>query len=198
MTIKRGIVGAILMLVVGGALGAQTLTGAVEGTIKDEQGGALPGVTVTLIAKTGTRSTATDATGNYRFPAVEPGTYQVSAELSGFTPRRVDDVVMQIGKTASVDMTLKVGAMSESLEIVGEAPVVDVKSSESTNAVSQDLLFNIPINRNTGTDVMNYTPGVSNDVAFGGDRFSGSALLLDGVDTRDPSGGSAWTFYNYN
>jgi hypothetical protein len=196
--IKRRIFGAFLILAVAGALGAQTLTGAIEGTVKDEQGGALPGVSVTLIAKTGNRSTVTDATGSYRFPAVEPGTYQVSAELSGFAPRRVNDVVMQIGKTASVDMTLKVGGMSETLEIVGEAPVVDVKSSESNNAVSQDLLFNIPINRNTGTDVMNYTPGVSNDVAFGGDRFSGSALLLDGVDTRDPSGGTAWTFYNYN
>src|SRR4029453_18880522 len=123
---KRGILGAVLLsFLVTGALRAQTLTGAVEGTIKDEQGGALPGVTVTLIAKTGVRSTATDATGNYRFPAVEPGTYQVSAELSGFTPRRVNDIVMQIGKTASVDITLKVGTMTERLEIGGEAPGVD-------------------------------------------------------------------------
>src|SRR5919202_6704887 len=63
---------------------AQTLTGSITGTIKDEQGAILPGVTVTLTGKQGTQTQVTDASGTYRFPALEPGTYAVAAELSGF------------------------------------------------------------------------------------------------------------------
>ena len=64
---------------------AQTLTGSITGTIKDEQGAVLPGVTVTLTGKQGTQTQVTEANGNYRFPALEVGTYEVSAELSGFS-----------------------------------------------------------------------------------------------------------------
>src|SRR6267142_2204413 len=63
---------------------AQTFSGSISGVVKDQQGGVLPGVSVTVTGKTGTRNATTDAGGNYRFPAVEPGTYVVSAELSGF------------------------------------------------------------------------------------------------------------------
>src|SRR4051794_19949845 len=63
---------------------SQTLTGAITGTIKDEQGAVLPGVTVTLTGKQGTQTQVTDASGTYRFPALEVGTYQVTADLTGF------------------------------------------------------------------------------------------------------------------
>src|SRR4051794_27064361 len=66
------------------ALG-QTLTGSITGTVKDEQGAVLPGVTVTLAGKQGSQTQVTDSAGAYRFPALEVGTYTVSAELSGFT-----------------------------------------------------------------------------------------------------------------
>src|SRR4051812_11608963 len=59
---------------------AQTLTGSITGTIKDEQGAVLPGVTVTLTGKQGTQTQVTDSTGTYRFPALEVGTYSVAAE----------------------------------------------------------------------------------------------------------------------
>ena len=63
---------------------SQALVGTISGTIKDEQGAVLPGVTVTLTGKLGDRTAVTDATGQYRFPALEPGAYEVSADLSGF------------------------------------------------------------------------------------------------------------------
>src|SRR5437870_10635933 len=64
---------------------AQTLTGSVAGTIKDEQGAILPGVTVTLTGKQGSSTQVTDTTGSFRFPALEVGTYSLAAELSGFS-----------------------------------------------------------------------------------------------------------------
>jgi hypothetical protein len=75
---------AVLLLaaLIGAPALAQSLTGSITGTIKDEQGAVLPGVTVTLTGKQGTQTQVTDASGGYRFPALEVGTYAVSADLT--------------------------------------------------------------------------------------------------------------------
>jgi Carboxypeptidase regulatory-like domain/TonB dependent receptor len=191
---------ALLLLVVFAVpAGAQSLTGTVTGMVKDEQGGALPGVSVTLSGKTGNKTTTTGTNGVYRFVALDPGTYSVQTQMSGFAARRQDNIVVTVSQEAVVDFSLKVGGMSESLVVVGEAPVVDTTSSATNTQLSQDLLFNMPIRQgNTATNLLNFAPGINDSAAYGGDANSGNGLLIDGVDTRDPSGGTAWTFYNYN
>lgn len=126
---------------------AQTFSGTITGTVKDDQGGVLPGVSVTLTGKTGSKSATTDAGGTYRFPAVEPGTYAVSADLTGFRPSRQDGIDVTVGSSLNVDLTLHVGGLSESVNVVAETPVVDTKSSATQTEVSQDLLYNAPITR---------------------------------------------------
>lgn len=178
---------------------AQSVLGSVEGQVKDEQGGALAGAVVTLTGKTGTREATADPQGLYRFAAVDPGTYSVTARLSGFQPKQQDNVVINIGKTATVDFGLKIGGLTDVVDVVGDAPVVDVAASRTENVLSQDMLFTMPIRpSNAATGMMNFTPGVNNQSGFGGDGVTGNALLLDGVDTRDPGFGSAWTFFNFN
>jgi hypothetical protein len=82
--------------------------------------------------------------------------------------------------------------------VTGAPPVVDVTSSGTANAISQELLTAAPITRsNAATQIMNYTPGINGQAAFGGDS-GGNGLLLDGVDTRNPSSGAAFTFFNYH
>ncbi len=76
-------------------------------------------------ARPATARPTTDAEGGYRFLAVDPGTYSVTFELTGFQPKRQDNVVVTIGRTADVHVALGVGAMTESVDVVGEAPVVD-------------------------------------------------------------------------
>jgi len=98
---------ALFLLVVSAVpAAAQSLTGVVTGTIKDEQGGALPGVAVTLTGKTGSKTTTTEQNGTYRFVGLEPGTYSVQTQMQGFTPRRQDNVVVSVGKDSLVDITL--------------------------------------------------------------------------------------------
>jgi hypothetical protein len=190
---------AVLLAMAAAPLWAQSLTGIVTGHVKDEQGGVLPGVTVNLIGKTGTKATTTNAQGEYRFMAVDPGTYSVLAELTGFRPARRDNVVVNIGREANAALTLSVGGLTETINVVGEAPVVDVTSTSTDNALSQDMLFNLPIRpENAATELLNYLPGINSGSAFGGNEDYGSALLLDGVDTRDPEAGSAWTFFGFN
>jgi len=178
---------------------AQSLTGTVSGVVKDEQGGVLPGATITLLGKTGALTSAAGADGSYRFLAVEPGAYSVSATMSGFEGKRQPSISVGIGRNSAVDFSLKVSAMSETVDVSGEAPVVDVTSSSTSNSLSQDLLFSMPIRpTNAATGLMNFMPGINSQSAFGGDGSTGNSLLLDGVDTRDPGFGSAWTFFNFN
>jgi hypothetical protein len=176
---------------------AQTLTGSITGTIKDEQGAVLPGVTVTLTGKQGTHTQVTDSTGVYRFPALEVGTYAVAADLTGFSKATRNDIAISPGRELAIDLTMKVGGVAENVTVTGESPVVDVKSSATETTISQSLLFSAPITR-TAINVINYAPGINSSSAYGGGAGAGNALLIDGVDTRDPSGGTAWTFYNYN
>ena len=188
-----------LLLLAAATASAQSFTGTVSGTVTDEQGSALPGATVTLTGKGAPRTTTTDAKGEYRFTAVDPGNYTVSAELSGFRKKEIQNVPVSIGKTAEAMFSMKLGGISESVDVLGESPLVDTTSSSTDNNLSQDILFNFPIRYgNVATALLNNLPGINNRSAYGGDASSGNALLIDGVDTRDPDGGTAWTFYNFN
>jgi hypothetical protein len=197
MRVTRTVLVTLLVALVSVAALAQTQLGSVVGVVKDEQGGVLPGVTVTLTGPTGSRTTTTNTEGAYRFPAVTPGTYEVRVELTGFRPGRVGSVVVPIAGTATADMALKVGGLTEQVEVVGESPLVDTASTATDNTISQDLLYNMPIDRRS-FNIYNFAPGISNEAAFGAGSSTANALLLDGVDTRDPEGGTDWTFYNYN
>ena len=188
---------AVLVVGMPNTVSAQSLTGSVTGTIRDEQQAVLPGVTVTLSGRQGTQTQVTDADGMYRFPAVDVGTYELTAELSGFQIGRQREIVISSGRQIAIDLMLRVAGVAENVTVVGDSPVVDVKSSATETTLSQDLLYSAPITR-TAINVLNYAPGINSSSAYGGEGGSANALLIDGVDTRDPSGGTAWTFYNYN
>ena len=190
---------ALLAASIAGPCLAQSLVGSVEGIVRDEQGGVLPGVTVTLSGRMGSRTAVTDSTGTFRFLAIEPGPYDLTSALSGFATVRKGPFSVSMGRTATVDFGLTVESRRETVNVVGEAPLVDTKSAAQTNALGQDQLFSLPIRpSNAATDLMNYAPGVNNGSAFGGSADASNALLLDGVDTRDPENGTAWAFYDYN
>jgi hypothetical protein len=188
---------AALVMAAAAGVEAQSLTGTITGTVRDEQGAVLPGVSVTLTGRTGSQTTVTDSEGAYRFPGLEPGMYIVLAELAGFQPTRQENVSVSIGTSATIDVALKIKGPQEAITVLAESPVVDVRSSATDTKLSQELLANAPITR-TAINVLNYAPGINNSSAYGGDGDSANSLLIDGVDTRDPSGGTPWTFYNYN
>ena len=177
---------------------AQTQTGTIVGKVVDQQGGVLPGVTLTLVGPRRTLTAVSDATGDYRFVGVQPASYVLKAELPGFTTQQEEDVNVGMGKTVTVDFTMKLGGLAENVEVVGTASTVDVKSSATTTSVSDTLLSSMPIYSSTSTGLLNTAPGINSSSAYGGQSSYGNALLLDGVDTRDPEGGSAWTFFNQN
>src|SRR4029079_1905900 len=192
----RGLLGFVLALGLCAAPAvAPTQTGTIEGKVTDPQGAVLPGVTVTLTGPRGEQSVVSDGEGVYRFVGVQPATYSLKTELSGFMSQEVQAVAVGMGTTATGDFALKIAALSENVEVRARASAVDVKSAATETRLSSELLTQMPIYDATSTLLLNYLPGINNSSAYGAQGSYGNALLLDGVDTRDPEGGSAWTFF---
>jgi len=197
---KRTIVLAlVLVMAAAGMAAAQTLTGTISGKVVDQQGAVLPGVTVTLTGKTGVKTTVSDARGEFRFVGLTPGTYDVKSELQGFRSASQSNLDVSMGKSVDVNLSMGVGGMTEVVEVVANAMTIDPTTTATDTNMAQSLLFSMPITHNNpAVSLLNYSPGVNDSSAFGGSASSGNSLMLDGVDTRDPEAGTAWTFYNYN
>ncbi len=191
---------AILLVMAPLAFSQSRETGAITGTVTDESGSPLPGVTVTISgpAIMGTRSTMTDARGTYRFPALPPGTYSIKAELQGFGDVVNRDIRLSTTSTLTIDLTMKQSALEEEVTVVAKSPTVDVKSTETASvSLSNEILRNIPYSQFTA-DIVNMAPGVTNNVAFGASQNTGIAYTMDGVNVADPEAGSAWVFSDHN
>lgn len=199
MTWIRRLALALALALVASGVSAQTLTGTISGRIVDQQGGMLPGVTVTATGKAGAVTQVTNARGEYRFLGLNPGVYEIKAEMQGFRPKAQPRLELSIGQTLDIDFTLEIGGMTDEVNVLSDAARVDVTTTATDTNISQSLLFSMPISRtNAAVSLLNYAPGINSGSAFGGASNTANALLLDGVDTRDPEGGSAWTFFNYN
>jgi outer membrane receptor protein involved in Fe transport len=178
-------------------------TATLTGTIADQSGAVLPGVTVNVTGESligGARTTVTDENGVYRFPAVPPGTYTVSAELSGFKPFSQENVRLQLGQTITVDAKLEIGGFQDRVTVAGGAPIVDVKSSAAQKNLTQEMMENLPFTSRFGPGAMLMAPGVNpnNYSSYGSGAQSSNAYMIDGVDVSDPEGGTIWLFANHN
>jgi hypothetical protein len=194
---------AAVLLVPSPTLAQIGQTGTLTGTVADQSGAVLPGVTVTVTGESligGARTAVTDENGVYRFPALAPGSYTVSAELSGFKPFSQENVRLQLGQTITVDAKLEIGGLQERVTVAGGAPVVDVKSSAAQKNLTEEVMENIPFTSRFGPGAMLLAPGVhpTNYSAYGSGQQSSNALLIDGVDVSDPESGTIWVFANHN
>jgi Carboxypeptidase regulatory-like domain/TonB dependent receptor-like, beta-barrel len=195
---------AALLLLLAAAPGfAQGTTGAVEGKIQDEQGGALPGVAVTVKnPATGfTRSAVSDAAGIYRFTALPIGAYEVRAELSGFATQSRKDTVVNVARTTGLDFRLTVASQTEEISVVADAPLIDTTDSGVGEVITSAQIENLPLNGRQFGNLAALVPGVSlgfhtdptkstqfaPQVAGGGGRNIN--YLIDGGDNNDDTVG---------
>src|SRR5712671_4522642 len=158
---------------------AQITTGNVTGTVKDTQGGIIPGATVMLISETrGTRSApaTTDETGTFVFPNVTADTYAVEVTLDGFrTVRRTGVAVSGGDRVGLGSFTLEPAALSENVLVVAESPLVQTQSGERSYAVTSKQIENLPIARNNFASVTAFVPGVvTTGASAGGTRLGGA------------------------
>ena len=123
---------------------------SIAGIVKDSSGGVLPGVTVeasspALIEKT--RSSVTDASGQYRIEDLRPGTYVVTFRLSGFSVVERPGIELTGSFAAKIDVDLRVGTLAETITVTGETPVVDVVNAKKQSTIPNDAIAAIPTAR---------------------------------------------------
>src|SRR5262245_66408617 len=117
-------------------------TGAIDGKVSDATGGVMPGATVTISspAMQGVRTAVTNEEGVYRFPAIPPGDYTITYELTGFATVTHEGIRVGLGFTATVNAEMKVASLTENVTVSGQSPVVDITSTKtSTNFDAKEL-----------------------------------------------------------
>lgn len=148
-----------LLLAVASTSGAQVQSGTIYGVVQDQQGGVLPGVTLTLSSSDRTATFVTQNDGRFRFLNLPPGTYTVNAALSGFTTIVRENVVIVVGSNAEIPITMKVAALAETVTVSGESPIVDTKQMGTGTNITQDELSRIPTSRDPWA-LLRTVPGV--------------------------------------
>jgi hypothetical protein len=141
---------------------AQQTTGNITGRIVDDQGAAVPGVTVTALnTLTGfTRADVSDAAGVYRLNALPVGTYDVTAELQGFSKVEHKGLVVNVGQTLDVNVALKVAAVQETVTVTGESPLIETSSSSVGGVVDIGRIESLPLNGRQFANLAATVPGV--------------------------------------
>jgi hypothetical protein len=187
----------------GGLAEAQQGSSAIRGRITDQGQGVLPGVAITVThAGSGTvRETVSGEDGTYLVPGLIPGPYKVSAVLQGFSRLTQEDLVLRVGTTLQVDLTLRVGGLEESLTVEAEAPQVDLTAAQVGGNVSTSEIANLPNGNGNFTGLIAILPGVvynrasdgqSDSVTINGQPGTGVVYQLDGGSNNDDlRGGSA-------
>jgi hypothetical protein len=137
--------------------------GQIAGTVRDSQNAVMPGVTVevtspALIEKL--RTTTTDSNGQYRITNLPVGTYKVTFSLSGFTKQEHEGILLTSDFTASVNATMSVGQVTETVVVSGAVPVVDVQNSREVINLQSEQIRNLPTSRNANS-LLELTPGIS-------------------------------------
>lgn len=181
----------IAALFLGSVAIAQETKGALEGVLKDDTGGVLPGATVEIKSlKLGTVQTAfTDSAGIYRFPAVSPGGYDVTATMQGFSPAGAKGIEVRLGQTMKVDLTLRVGDMTAELIVTDEIPLIDTKGSGSAVSIRDEQISKLPRGRDF-TTVATQAASTNNETDLGGLSIDGASgaenrYIIDGLDTTN-------------
>jgi hypothetical protein len=187
---------------------AQELTGALIGTVKDGQGGVLPGarVRVTSPALIGRQlTTTTNEKGRLRFPALPPGSYALDIELTGFAAYHENDVRIGAGATIERIAMLSLAGVAESLTVQGAGSRIEARSSGFETRFESDNLRSIPTGRSSMFDLIRAAPGISptspassttanvssTSVSAFGSGVNENQFLIDGTNFTCPCSGVA-------
>jgi outer membrane receptor protein involved in Fe transport len=196
----RSLLVAALVITAAAAYAQPAQTGTISGAVEDTTGGVLPGVTVTLQSQDRgfTRSTVTDENGRYVFPAVPIGPYTVTASLQGFETGTATDNLVEVDKTTQVPFSLRVGALTDTVQVVGDTPIVDPTTVTATTRISNEEFEKLPVGRSY-LNLIAAAPGVvgTANVNSAGALTSNNLYVIDAVDTTDPTTGTFGTNLNF-
>ncbi len=192
-------------------LAAQIRTGNIYGTVVDDEGNPLPGVSVTLTGPTTAPVPAvTSAAGKFRFLSLFPGgQYEIRAEIAGFKTKVETGVIVNAGSTADITITMEVGALEEEVTVIAATPVVSPKRTQITHTANLQMLQSLPSARDPWV-VLQMLPGVMMDRENVGGSESGQqssfyskgtnndSWVMDGIEITDMNAGSSPGYYDFD
>src|SRR5579862_4137551 len=193
----------LLLTATGTMFGQAGATGTILGTVTDSSGAVVPNarITVTNTATKVALQTATNSAGDYNAPALNPGTYTVVAEARGFQKEVIASFTLTVNQHARVDLTLKPGEVTETVETTAQAVALDTDTAELSSLVSQQQVENLPLNgRNfmqlllvgagavtVGGEQGTMRQGEGDAISVNGGRPEGNNYTLDGLVNTDPA-----------
>ena len=175
----------LLALLVATGAAAQQGTTELRGRVIDEQGAVLPGATV-VVRNEGTgmfRETMSGADGTFIASGLVPGSYQVSAELQGFKKADRRELRLEVGKTSSIDITLSVGSVQETVTVTSESPLVDVTSKELGGNIRSETLVKLPSVNGNFVGFVGLLPGIVPSIST--ESFGSDSISVNGQDPRN-------------
>ena len=204
---------AVVVLIISTALHAQEAGGTIVGRVTDQNGGAVANASVSIknVATGVDRAATTTDDGEYTAPNLIPGSYEISVSAPGFSTAVIQNVGLLAGDRREVNVTMKVGQVSDKISVVGtEISDVELASSEVRGVVDSHTVNELPLNGRDWTSLELLEPGVSQvrtqkalgvsndrpnrglgvDVSIGGNRPQGNNYQLDGVSINDYSSGA--------
>nr|ALV86489.1 hypothetical protein [uncultured bacterium 20] len=210
-TLARALVLAMLSCLLATSAFAQAggATAEIAGRVADPNGQTVAGATVkvTDIEKGISRTTVTDAGGEYRILSLPPGYYEFNVEAPGFVAEHLNGLRVTVGQIARLDFALEVGAVNEVVEVTSEAVVIETERTQQSDTINERSIRNLPIDRR---DYLSYTllaPGVvdasaladntdfrvaqtpQSGISFYGSNGRGNSVTVDGAEANDFSGG---------
>src|SRR5918995_681315 len=189
---------------------AQLQSGRIVGTIFDPQRSGIPGATVTVtnVATNLARTAVTDSEGNYVVTPLDPGTYNVSAEVPGFQKTVRNGLELTVGQSSRVELELNLGALSTEVQVTAETPLLNTESATLSEVITNEQIVDLPLNGRGFHELARLTSGVAllpptgntqpvrpevvNGNVIGGVAGSQTRFLLDGVDITEEHQGGTW------
>jgi carboxypeptidase family protein len=178
---------------------SQANQGTIQGAVFDQSGGVIPGAMVTVldVARGTSRALTTDNAGQYIAVNVTPGTYTVRAEAKGFRVTEHSGVLVEVGKTIRVDLTLQAGEQTQTVTVTGELPAIDTTDATLGGTVSNEAINTLPLNGRNFLRLLNLRPGVytnpgegAGNASTNGGRTGTDLLMVDGVPAFGNTTGS--------
>src|SRR5258705_3165852 len=177
------------------------VVGLIQATVTDAQGAVLPGVSLTVrnTENGTTRSTVSEGDGQYRFAGLQPGTYELKAELPGFATVDVASLTITIGLQLRQDLKMQLQSLQETVTVTGEAPVIEVTRTEVAQVITQEQIDTLPMADRQPASLVLLLPGTNMDntqvrrsqanIGAGGINNQMNAYLLDGASNWSTNSG---------
>ena len=183
LDIVRGLRVVALLLSAVVIAGAQQSTGTISGIVTDQQGAVVPGAQVEVLntATNALFATTSNESGLYVAPGMVVGVYEIAVEAEGFRRGVRSGVTLQVGRNAEVNVTLEIGQVTEVVEVVGEAPLVDTNSATIGEVIERKRITDLPINGRGALALTLLTAGVISNAGPTNSGFGDRGIQLSSI-----------------